>query len=208
MDLTIRQLGKGDAAAFEQALAIYRAAIEPSEQRREAELRATLARADYLVLAAEGGGQVVGFSISWLPEGESFWLFEYAATIPSERGRGIGAVLFEKTAALADTERTGLVEADAGRDELTARRLRFYGRLGCRRVDGVDYLLPLRTHGEPPPMLLLAHVSRSIGAVPREELRRWLSRIYAGVYRQAADDPRIAQMVDHLPTEVDLADLS
>jgi GNAT superfamily N-acetyltransferase len=207
MDIAIRQLDEDDGDAFERALAIYRDAIEPSEQRSEAELRGVLARADYVVLAAEGNGQVVGFSIGWLPEGEDFWLFEYAATIPSDRGRGIGAVLFEKTAAMAGAERTGLVEADAARDEVTARRLRFYARLGCRRIDGVDYLLPLRTHGEPPPMLLLAHVSRSIGALPREEFRRWLSRIYASVYGQAAGDPRIAAMLDGLPLDVSLTDL-
>ncbi len=123
------------------------------------------------------------------------------------RGGGIGAALFEKTAALAGTERTGLVEADAAHDGLTARRLRFYARLGCRKIEGLDYLLPLRTHGLPPPMLLLAHVSRSTEALMREDLRGYLGRLYAGVYGQAADDPRIAQMLDGLPPDVPLTDL-
>jgi GNAT superfamily N-acetyltransferase len=207
MDLTIRQLSGTDSAAFKQVLAIYRDAIEPSEQRPEVELRVALARTDYVTLAAERGGQVVGFSISWLPGGEGFWLFEYAATVPAERGRGIGALLFEKTAAMAGTARTGLVEADAAHDEMTARRLRFYARLGCRKIEGIGYLLPLRTHGVPPPMLLLAHVSHSAETLLQADLRRYLSRIYVSVYGQAVDDPRIGLMLGGLPMDVPLTDL-
>src|SRR5690348_8711384 len=96
MGVTIRTLGQDDGAAFEAALAIYRSEIEPSEQRPEDELRSLLSREDYLIAAAERAGEVIGFSISWQPDGEieDFWLFEYMAVLPEERGQGIGKSLF------------------------------------------------------------------------------------------------------------------
>jgi hypothetical protein len=91
MDFTTRQLGPGDQDAFEAILAIYRNEIELSEQRPEDELRGLLARDDYLVQAAERAERVIGFSISWNPPAEDFWLFEYMADArprQSRPGRG------------------------------------------------------------------------------------------------------------------------
>ena len=202
MGMSIRQLGKHETAAFERVLAIYREAIEPSEQRPEADLRGVIGREDYLVLVAERDAGIVGFAISWLPDGEDFWLFEYVAATPAERGKGTGAALLRQSASAAGADRTGLVEADAARDDVTARRLGFYERLGCRPLHGLDYQLPLRTHGLPPPMLLLALTPAS--AVSRDAVGRWLRRLYVGVYGQLADDPRITQMLAALPPDVRL----
>jgi GNAT superfamily N-acetyltransferase len=206
MNLTIRQLGPGDADTFERALAIYREAIAPSEQRPEEEIRTLLGRPDYVVLAAEQGGEVVGFAISYVPLAEDFWLFEYVATTPAERGRGAGAALVLEATSLAGEGRVGLVEADAdtGYDPVARKRLHFYTRLGCRKLDGLDYLLPLRTHGLPPPMLLLALAPPNVASLSVEAVERWLRLIYIGVYRQNEDDPRIAEMIGGLTLSVPL----
>ena len=206
MTLTVRQLRPGDADAFEHALAIYREAIQPSEQRPEEELRTLLGRRDYVVLVAERGGEIVGFAISYVPLAEDFWLFEYVATAPSERGRGTGAALVRHATKLAGAGRIGLVEADAdtGGDAIAAKRLSFYARLGCRKLEGLDYQLPLRTHGVPPPMFLLALAPETSRSIPVEVVERWLRLIYIGVYRQREDDPRIGQMIGGLPTGVPL----
>lgn len=206
MTLTIRQLGPGDADAFERALAIYREAIAPSEQRPEEEIRTLLARRDYVVLAAEQGGEVAGFAISYVPLAEDFWLFEYVATTPEKRGRAAGAALVQQATRLAGDGRVGLVEADAdtGHDPVAGKRLRFYARLGCRKLEGLDYLLPLRTHGLPPPMLLLALAPPNVTHLSVEAIERWLRLIYIGVYRQNEDDPRIAEMIGGLDPSVPL----
>jgi hypothetical protein len=201
MSLTIRRLGSRDTDAFERALVIYREAIAPSEQRPEAELRGVLGRGDYCILAAVRNEEIVGLAIAFLPMGEDFWLLEYVATAGSERGRGTGELLVRE-ASLAGQGRIGLVEADAdldGPETIPARRLRFYRRLGCRTVDGLNYLLPLRTHGVPPPMLLLALAPTSVASIPTTTIERWLRTIYVEVYGQRADDPRIARMVASLP---------
>jgi GNAT superfamily N-acetyltransferase len=204
MTLTIRQLGPADAGTFEHALAIYREAIAPSEQRPEDELRMLLGRRDYVVLTAEQGGEVVGFAISYVPLAEDFWLFEYVATIPAKRGQGAGAALVRQATRLAGEGRVGLVEADAdtGRDPIAGKRLRFYERIGCRKLEGLDYLLPLRTHGLPPPMLLLALAPPTLASLPLEAVERWLRLIYIGVYRQSEGDLRIGEMIGGLPSNV------
>jgi GNAT superfamily N-acetyltransferase len=211
MNLSIRQLGPADADTFERALAIYREAIIPSEQRPEDEIRALLGRRDYVVLAAEQADaeqrdNVVGFAISYVPLAEDFWLFEYVAATPAERGRGAGAALVQEATRLAGEGRVGLVEADAdtGEDPVARKRLRFYERLGCRKLDGLDYQLPLRTHGVPPPMLLLALAPPNVTALSVEAVERWLRLIYIGVYRQNEDDPRIAEMIAGLQFSVPL----
>src|SRR5690348_9868395 len=126
MDFTIRHLGENDDPAFEAALAIYRSEIEPSEQRPEAELRAVLSREDYLVQVVERAGRIIGFSISWAPPEEDFWLFEYIAVLPEERGKGVGKALFQHALGMPDPRNIGLVEVDQPHDETTSRRLRFY----------------------------------------------------------------------------------
>lgn len=206
MSLTIRQLGPGDAGAFERALAIYREAIVPSEQRPEEEIRALLGRRDYIVLAAEHGGEVVGFAISYVPRAEDFWLFEYVATTPAERGRGAGAALVQQATRLAGEGRVGLVEADAdtGQGPVARKRLHFYARLGCRKLEGLNYQLPLRAHGLPPPMLLLALAPPNVTSLSVEAVERWLRLIYIGVYHQSEEDPRIGEMIDGLEFSVPL----
>lgn len=211
MSLSIRQLGPADAGTLERALAIYRETILPSEQRPEDEIRALLGRRDYVVLAAEQGeteqgGAVVGFAISYVPLAEDFWLFEYVATTPAEHGRGAGAALVREATRLAGEGRVGLIEADAdiGGDPVARKRLRFYERLGCRRLDGLDYKLPLRTHGVPPPMILMALAPPNVMGLSVEAVERWLRLIYIGVYRQSEDDPRIAEMIEGLQFSVPL----
>ena len=98
--------------------------------------------------------------------------------------------------------RTGLVEADAvlgDPETIAARRQRFYRRLGCRKVADLHYLLPLRTHGVPPPMVLLALAPETVTSIPAMTVERWLRVIYVQVYAQRPDDPRIPEMIASLP---------
>ncbi|MDP3738412.1 MAG: GNAT family N-acetyltransferase [Hyphomonadaceae bacterium] len=209
-DLRIQPLSAHDDNGFRQAYAVYHDAILPSEQRTEAELRSLTARPDYRFLVAVSDGLPIGMSVSYVPPGDDFWLFEYAAVAPAERGGGIGANLFVASRLMAGQGRVGLVEADAAYADSgseQARRLAFYGRLGCRIIAGLDYLLPLRTYGVPPPMVLLALAPRETASVPRDTVERWLRRLYVDAYHQKTDDPRIAEMVSGLPAEVKLAEI-
>jgi ribosomal protein S18 acetylase RimI-like enzyme len=192
--MVIDVLQPNDDAGFAQLFDIYRDAIDPSEQKAEAALRAMLGRETQLLLVAREGGAVIAFAILWLPADADIWSLEYIAVAPSHRGSGLGAEMFR--ASVAATARTfGIIEVEAPTGELQRRRIAFYGRLGCRRLGAIDYQLPLRTNGEPPPMWLLIHGGEAVADVARRGVSDWLSRMYAEIYAEAPDDPRIAQML-------------
>jgi GNAT superfamily N-acetyltransferase len=171
-------------------------------------------RPGYRLIVATYEQIVLGFAAVFAPPDEHFALLEYLAVDESARGRGIGAGLFRATVdALHGEGRARMllveVEADvaAGDDaerEARRRRLAFYRRLGCRRIADLDYQLPLRTAGIPPAMHLLVHRPPDDAPVPRADLARALRTVYADVYDQSPDDPRIAQMLARVADPVSL----
>lgn len=204
-EIIIQTLPEGDADTFAQAYAIYSDAIEQTEQRTEAELWKLRLRPDYRFLVARRGAAIAGMSVAYVPSEDYFWLFEYAAVAPWARGAGVGAQLFQSSREMAGVQRVALVEVDADRgEEEQARRLRFYRRLACRRISGLDYLLPLEAFGTPPLMWLLALAQPEVRMLEVSLLERWLRSIYEDVYEKRLDDPRLARMIDPLPDTVPL----
>lgn len=204
-EIRINVLDPADADGLDRCYAIYREAILRSEQRPEAEFKALLARADYRFVVARMDEQIVGVAVSWAPAQAEFWLFEYAAVSPEVRGMQIGSHLLQASMSFIGPERAALIEVDAdtGTEE-QARRLRFYSRLGARRLRGLDYILPLDAFGAPPPMIMLALCHPSVGAVSVMIVEDWLRRIYYEVYGKGLDDPRLAKMIDPLPDQIQL----
>lgn len=188
--------------AFAQLLAIYQAAIAASEQKPAAELGKMRHDPRYRFLVAREGQRVIGFGILNFPTCGSFWLLEYMAVDKRLRSRGVGERIFSAAKQLAETiagaapcvlevdQPSGSAAAD---DE--SRRLRFYSRLGCRRIEGVDYILPLKATGSPPPMWLLVHGLEDRESLATPEVGEWLRAIYVDVYAQRPDDPRIDVMM-------------
>ena len=204
-EISIQLIRPDEAELMDAAFALYSTAIEKTEQRPEALFRALAERADYRFVAAVMDGRLVGVAVAWIPPESGFWLFEYAAVADDMRGRGVGANLFFATRYVAGQERAALIEVDAdlGAPE-QAKRLNFYRRLGCRKVGGLEYQLPLEAFGQPPPMWLLVMAQQETMAVSVFALEDWLRRIYSEVYGMGLDDPRLAQMIDPLPDVVGL----
>lgn len=208
-DIAIRLIKPDEGALIDSAYALYAQAIEKTEQRPEADFRALAARDEYRFVAALMDGQLAGIAVSWAPRNADFWLFEYVAVAPDMREKGAGANLFFATRYAIGQQRVALVEVDAfmGLPD-QARRLSFYGRLGCRRLAGLDYLLPLDAFGKPPPMWLLALPPQAVEGFSVFTVEDWLRRIYCEAYGKAPDDPRLARMIDPLPDVVALEALS
>jgi len=205
-EIRIQLIAPDDPATLDLAYALYAAEIERTEQRPEQEFRALILRPGYRFLAAHLDDELIGIAVSWVPDDGDFWLFEYAAVAPRLRGNKIGANLFLASRHLAGQGRTGLVEVDAFTGEdIQARRLAFYRRLGCRRIAGLDYILPLDAFGPPPPMWLLALTPEADQpTISVHTAETWLRQIYAVAYSKPLDDPRLARMIDPLPDEVGL----
>lgn len=195
-------LAPEDEDAFEQLLAIYQAAIVASEQKPPAELRGMLRSPGYRILVAREGQRVVGFAILYFPSGGTFWLLEYMAVEQSLRSKRYGERIFSEAKLLGGSVMPGapcVLEVDqpgeASPADDASRRLGFYRRLGCRRVEGLGYLLPLKSAGSPPPMMLLVHGLEDRDFLAAAEMTEWLRAIYVEVYAQGPDDPRITAMM-------------
>jgi GNAT superfamily N-acetyltransferase len=203
---TISELPREDAAGFAQVVAIYREAIEPSEQKPMAELAANLRDARYEFLVSRSDGGIDAFASLFFPASSTFFLLEYMAVDRRVRSRGNGERMFRAAMALGRTRAPGqacVIEVDQPGGEVKfgndpGRRITFYRRMGCRVIAGLDYILPLDAMGTPPPMMLLVHGMESETAISSRRVRDWLAVMYCDVYRCALDDPRIETMTSRL----------
>lgn len=214
----LEQLASSEGESFRQLYAIYAASIAAREQKGESWIAAMIDDPEYRVWVGKAGGRVRGFSILFLPAASGFALLEYMAVAPDQRNHGMGAELFRQTVNQAVTPEGRklpvVLEVDSDREAssdraLRTRREQFYRRLGCRRLGGLRYLMPLGGEGAPPEMDLLVYPAEPPGSparneVPRSEVKRWLETIYRDVYRCPPHDPRLAQMVAALPDPVPL----
>jgi GNAT superfamily N-acetyltransferase len=207
----LEQLASSQGETFQQLYAIYAASIAAREQKREGWIAAMIDAPEYRVWVAKAGGLVRGFSILFVPAAGGFALLEYMAVAPDRRNHGLGAELFRRTVERAVTPGQRLLpvllEVDSDREDasdraIRTRRERFYRRLGCLRIAGLRYLMPLAGEGSPPEMDLLVYKAEPFGPLPRSEVERWLDTIYRDVYHCSPDDPRLAQMVAGLPDPV------
>ena len=224
----LEQLSSSEGETFRQLYAIYAASISAREQKRESWIAAMVDAPEYRVWVARAGGLVQGFSILFVPASGGFALLEYMAVAPDQRNRGMGAELFRQTMKQAVTPEGRplpvLLEVDSDREAssdraLRTRRERFYRRLGCLRIAGLRYLMPLPGEGAPPEMDLFVYLAQPLGRpagsevppsevprslVTRSQVKQWLETIYHDVYHCSPDDPRLAQMVAGLPDPVPL----
>ena len=196
---TVIELNATNANLINPFLRIYQSSIEPSEQKPAALVKALISDPHYRVHLSIEGEKVTGFAMSFIPSRENFVLLEYMAVDEQLRSRGIGAALFEAASDIAVQYNVALVlEVDQPGSPISpgndpTRRLRFYAELGCRKIAGLDYILPLSAHGSPPPMWLL--VCGREQALSRSEMRDWLTTLYVEAYGQPETDPRIEAML-------------
>ncbi len=203
MPTLVEPLRPDDAAGFRTLVEIYREAIEPSERKPVAAIAAYLQDARYAVLVAREGAGVIGFAIVFFPNGADFWLLDYMAVSQGVRSRGIGGVLFRAAcdvARMRGADMPCVIEIDDPDAALSVtnkarERAAFYTRQGCRRLQGLSYILPLDVAGTPPPMQILVHGLAGEPTIPTPRVRAWLSAIYSQLYDRAPDDPRIDTML-------------
>jgi len=202
---TFEPLAAPDERSFEELYGIYAASIAIREQKTRAQIAALVLRPGYKVLLAKRQGVVIGFSMVFLPVQESFCLLEYMAVQAMHRNSGVGASLFRhsiQVAASIQGETPMLLEVDSPDQEIHRRRQQFYRRLGCRRIEGLSYLLPLP--GPPPDMDLMVHVSPAISSIPKSTLEDWLKVVYQEVYGCSSNDVRIRRMMNAVADPISL----
>jgi len=212
----MEQLHSCGGSSFRELYEIYAASIAAREQKPEAWICAMVRAPEYWVGVMKDAGHVNGFSILFLPPVERFALLEYMAVTPERRNRGLGSALFKQTVVRAMTPPAPsraslpiLLEVDSDREasadrEMRTRRQQFYRRLGCVRVSGLHYILPLPGQGPVPEMDVMLYSAEPLRQLPKGDLERWLRTIYRDVYRCSFDDPRIVQMLHDVSDPVRL----
>ena len=208
----MERLTSCDGPAFRELYQIYAASIAAREQKPEAWICAMVRSPEYRVSVLKAGGHVTAFSILFLPQAESFALLEYMAVAPEQRSHGLGSDVFKQSVAQAvrpDGRRLPVVlEVDSDREasadqHIRTRRQQFYRRLGCLRIVGLHYMLPLAGEGPVPEMDLMVYAAEG-RPLPKADLKRWLRTIYRDVYHGSPDDPRIARMLGGVSEPVQL----
>ena len=206
-----RQLFSCDDEAFPELYDVYVDSLPARERKGRNAVAAMCSREDYKVLVAERGRTVIGFSTVFAPPGERFCLLEYLAVRRDWRGRGVGTGLFRQSqlAAGADDDATMLLEVDlplpsSSDYQVATRRMAFYQRLGCMRIEALEYILPLPGDGPPPEMRLLVYRPGAFSAIGKSTLQRWLELVYTIVYGTDRCDERIAQMMATVSDPVEL----
>jgi GNAT superfamily N-acetyltransferase len=202
---TYEPLSSSGDPSFEEFYEIYTESIPASERKGREKIAAMCGRPDYQILLVKRAGRVIGFTVVFRPGDQTFCLLEYMAIHRDFRNSGVGTALFHRafTAASAgDRSMTMLMEVDADSQPdpdqaLKQRRAQFYRRLGCLRVDGLAYILPLRSPDKPPlpPIFLWVYSPQGLGTIQKTDLRHWLSVLYERVYLASPQDPRIEQML-------------
>jgi GNAT superfamily N-acetyltransferase len=191
---------------MDRLLTVYEQGIPISERKPEGDIRAMALSPLHRVEVAAMEGTILGFTLAYVGEGVS--LLEYMAVAEDTRGQGLGAILFRRLRDGIGPPLLVEVESDAEDSpdlETRRRRIQFYLRLGCRRLQGVNFVLPLESaHQAPQIELLIAQWQTQ--NVSSTLLTDWLREIYVGVYGCPTDDPRLLRTVRGLPTVVKATD--
>jgi GNAT superfamily N-acetyltransferase len=203
MPLTFAHVTQAESSDMEGLLALYEVSIPARERKPFAAIRQMAASPHHRVEVACEAQRVVGFSL--LACSPRLGLLEYMAVDPRRRGAGLGASLYGRAKA-ATLGRPMLieVEADVGIPpdlDVRRRRIEFYRRLGCRRLVGFDYLLPLAGEGPPPAMVLLVD-KQGDEVLPASLVDAWLNDIFCLGYQLPHDDPVLQSMRCVLPQAV------
>jgi GNAT superfamily N-acetyltransferase len=205
MPLAVLRVTAPQTPHFEALVAIYTAAHPPSERKPLALLARMVQDPAHIFLVVTLEDVVAGFSITHLFPRSDACLLEYMAIAADRQGQGIGQFLFKQLVAMPEVSgRYLLAEVDSDKLESPdrtdrIRRKRFYRNLGCREVEGLNYLMPPVSTSTPPAMDILVYRRDLPGSIPRPQLRTWLQGIYANVYGVPTADPRIDKMIDPLP---------
>src|SRR5215471_12232096 len=181
------QLRSCSDPAFDESYRIYAESIARREQKSREWICEMVHRPDYKIFLLKRNGQVIGFSMLFLPDSERFGLLEYMAVAAEHRNKGLGGELFKRSMERA-MPREGrhvpiLLEVDSDREDsgdrkLRTRRQQFYRRLGCLRLAKLHYILPLAGEGAPPEMDLMVYTADHLEQIPKAGLERWLKVIY------------------------------
>ena len=156
----------------------------PKSERRSAEEHfSEFERSTFRSMVLEDGA-ILGFMNFWMLDG--FIYLEHFAVAKEMRGQGLGAQLMDELKSLADGQPIILEAEPPDLNDIAARRVRFYERLGFA-LNGYKYLQPPYSKGEQPlPLCIMS--------CPDKLSRDRFLRIRDELYRSAYEVPESSDL--------------
>ena len=138
---------------YEELFKIMQEAFPEIEYRTKEHQEKLLSHHCYNVKTVTKGEELIGFAAFW--ELGSCRFIEHVATIPELRGSGIGKYLINLL--ISTTEKPIFLEVEPPEDEMTARRIEFYKRLGFHLNEFPYLQLPLRVGDEAQTLMVMSY---------------------------------------------------
>ncbi len=130
-------------ADYQAITSLMRTAFPPDERRDESEFcQFVQTKSNFRCNAIKLGGQFVGLLNYWLFD--DFVYVEHVAICPELRGREIGSRAIKL---LCQMQKPVILEVELPNDDLSARRIAFYERIGFKKW-GVRYIQPPYSAGK------------------------------------------------------------
>lgn len=130
-----------------------------------------------LLVQPRGADTPVGFLTLWqLPSG--IYYIEHFATLPSMRGRGIGAAALGALLRMLPRDARVVIEVERPEGDTERRRIAFYTRAGFTLRGEYDYIQPPYSAGLPPVSLRLM----TIGDIPSGALDSLATELRSNIY--------------------------
>lgn len=149
----------------------------PSIERRSREGQKNLFKENsYKVFGhKDSSGNVIAFIATW--EFENFIFIEHFAVDNKLRGNGLGSYMIKEL--LEECKKPIFLEVEEPENDLAARRIKFYKRLGFN-LNHFDYLQPpLQKEHVHLPLKVMSYPSKVDG----EKFNKFKSQVYNKVYK-------------------------
>lgn len=162
--------------SFDDVFSLMQKSFPKNEYRTYENQKKLLKNPHYKITPYFGSGsELLAFAAVW--KFDFFKFVEHIAVSENCRGMGIGSKIMRDIIEKSDTDI--VLEIEPPIDEMTAKRLRFYEKLGFKCNDFKYFQLPLNKNDKPIPLKILSY-PQTLDATKFEKIKEI---IYSNVYQ-------------------------
>jgi len=193
----------------EQAFAIYRQSFPTNERQKEEVVRQRLNSGTEELFAGLKDDEVISMGLVFNLSNSGFVLLDYFAVSQHERSSGTGTLFMKYVVQRYYQYNKQIIleveDPNHGKNlEERQRRVNFYRRLGAKCLQDVHYILPALDGTTSTTMILLIFTQGNDSALQRSEVEKLLVNLYEQVYHKNTDDPLVQDVIQQLPTIINL----
>jgi GNAT superfamily N-acetyltransferase len=194
---------------FEKAMDIYIASFPENERRPVATIEMEMKSGISRLIIGRMEDRVVLMALLHPINDTSFVLGDYMAIDEEYRGMGIGAAFLNNIFSILDDIEfdylLGEIESPyLEEDELKARRVEFFRRLGMKELKDVRYILPPLQGTLPTEMILMVLCKTEADCLGGAEIKDILRRVFRNIYARGEDDEILALILERMPDTIKL----